>query len=72
MVNSIRREGEEKEELEVSVGGLNFETEQNGSWFMNSNLKEGDKVSFEIITSAFNKPNRREQRYKEKIYLLTN
>ena len=56
MLSNTRRDGDEKDEVELSVGGLISETEQQVSWFKNSNLKEGDKVSFEVITHGFNKP----------------
>ncbi len=70
ILSSVRREGDEKEELEISVGGLNSETEQNVSWFKNSNLKEGDKVSFELISHSFTKPKSTTRKISEKDILI--
>ena len=55
-LTSVRRKGDEKEELDISVGGLISETEQYVSWYNNYSLEEGDKISFEVITSDFDAP----------------
>lgn len=55
ILNSIRRENDDTEFLEISVGGLYSDSEQHVSWYSDS-LQEGDKISFEIISSDFDVP----------------
>jgi len=52
---SIRRERDDKEELDIRVGGLNSETDQHVDW-VKQDLKEGDKLSIEVITDSFDPP----------------
>ena len=55
ILNSIRRERDESEILDINVGGLNSETEQYVDWF-NGALQEGDKITIEIIKEDFDPP----------------
>ena len=52
IIDSIRREKDEKEELNINVGGLNSDTNQYVDWFRNA-LKEGDKMTMNINSGDF-------------------
>jgi hypothetical protein len=53
------------EDLALNVGGLNSETEQHVRW-ANTDLKNGDRISVQIVTDKFDQPpNVRERESKE-------
>ena len=62
---TVRRLGEEVEELYMSVGGLLSDTEQHASWYNNYDLKEGDKILFEVISGDFDSPKIMKERMSE-------
>ena len=62
---SIRRQGEDTEELNMSIGGLLSDTVQYATWYNNYDLKEGDKISFEVIASDFDSPAIMKERMSE-------
>ena len=49
------------EDLALTVTGLNSETEQLPEWF-NQQLKNGDRISIQIITDTFDKPSKFKER----------
>jgi len=55
ILDSVRRENDDAEELNLYIGGLNSDTHQSVRW-LNGKLEEGDKVSFEVISNNFDKP----------------
>lgn len=55
ILDSIRREDDNSEKLNINIGGLNAETSQHVDWYKNS-LQEGDKITIEIITDNFDTP----------------
>mgnify|MGYP003633639636 CR=1 FL=1 len=55
ILNSIRREKDNSEELNIIIGGLNSDMNQHVNWF-DSSLQEGDKISIEIISENFDPP----------------
>lgn len=55
ILDSVRRENDESEELNISISGLNSDTKERASWFQNK-LKEKDKISIEIISDNFDSP----------------
>jgi hypothetical protein len=44
-----------RNELDLSVSGLNSDTKQSANWFI-GNLKKGDKIELEVITEGFEVP----------------
>ena len=56
ILSSVRRKDDASEELNLSIGGLISDSDQNASWYNNNNLQEGDKISIEIISSDFDPP----------------
>ena len=62
---TVRREWQDTEELTMSVGGMLSDTEQHATWYNNFDLKEGDKISFEVITSDFDTPAIMKERMSE-------
>jgi hypothetical protein len=56
ILSSLRRKDDVSEELNLSIGGLISDSDQNASWYNNNNLQEGDKISIEIISSDFDPP----------------
>lgn len=55
ILDSIRRKDDDSEELNISISGLNTDTNQSVAWIDNK-LKEGDKISIEIISDNFDTP----------------
>lgn len=55
ILNSIRREKDDSEELNISIGGLNSDKGQHADWYTHG-LKEGDKITVEIISNDFDTP----------------
>ena len=55
IIDSIRRENDETEELNINVGGLNSDTNQYVDWFRNA-LKDGDKITIDVISGDFDSP----------------
>lgn len=55
ILDSVRRENDDREELNLTIGGLNSDTHQSVRW-LNGKLEEGDKVSIEVISNNFDKP----------------
>ena len=55
ILDSVRREKDNSEELNISISGLNSDTHQHANWFRNK-LQEGDNVSIEIISNNFEVP----------------
>lgn len=55
ILDSVRREKDNSEELNISISGLNSDTQQHANWFSNK-LQEGDKISIEIISNNFDTP----------------
>ncbi|PQV46849.1 hypothetical protein CLV33_1081 [Jejuia pallidilutea] len=55
ILDSIRRENDESEELNISIAGLNSDTKERANWFQ-SKLNEKDKISIEIISDNFDSP----------------
>lgn len=56
ILSSVRRKDDASEELNLSIGGLISDSDQNASWYNNNNLQEDDKISIEIISSDFDPP----------------
>ena len=55
IINSVRRESDNSEELFFQVGGRDSETEQHVDW-IKKELKSGDRISIQVITDKFDKP----------------
>jgi hypothetical protein len=55
ILNSIRRKNDDSEVLNISIGGLNSDTNQHVDWHRD-NLQTGDKISIEIISDNFDTP----------------
>ena len=55
ILDSIRRQNDDSEELNISISGLNSDTNQRADWF-NNKLQKGDKISIEIISDNFDTP----------------
>jgi len=65
ILNSIRRKDDDSEELDITVGGLNSDTNQHVDWHKN-NLQAGDKISIEIISDNFDTPSSIRERMSKK------
>lgn len=65
ILDSIRRKNDDSEELNITIGGLNSDTNQHVDWYKN-NLQEGDKISIEIISNDFDTPSLIRERMSEK------
>ena len=55
ILDSIGGKNDDSEELNISICGLNSDTNQRADWYEN-NLQEGDKISIEIISDNFDTP----------------
>ncbi len=55
ILDSIRRKNDDSEELNISISGLNSDTNQPVAWIDNK-LQKGDKISIEIISDNFDTP----------------
>lgn len=65
ILDSIRREKNELEELNISVAGLNSDTNQSVNWF-DSKLSEKDEILIEIISDDFDTPSSTKSALSEK------
>lgn len=65
ILDSVRREKHNSEELNISISGFNSDTHEHANWFRNK-LQEGDKVSIEIISNNFDTPISISKAYSEK------
>ena len=65
ILNSVRRKNDDSEELDISIGGLNSDTNQHVDWHRN-NLQTRDKISIEIISDNFDTPSSIRERMSEK------
>ena len=55
ILDSIGGKNDDSEELNISICGLNSDTNQRADLYEN-NLQEGDKISIEIISDNFDTP----------------
>jgi len=51
--------------LNITISGLNYDSNQHANW-LNNQLKEGDKISIEIISDDFDPPTSIRQSNSEK------
>jgi hypothetical protein len=65
ILDSVRREKDSSEKLNILISGLNSDTHQHADWFRNK-LEEGDKISIEIISNNFDTPISISKAYSEK------
>lgn len=65
ILDTLRRENENSEELSISVSGLNSDTYQHADW-LKGKLQEGDKISITIISNNFDEPKSTGKAYTEK------
>jgi len=55
ILNSLRRDRDESEELHISVGGLDIKADQHVDW-AREDLKLGDTLSIKVIDGNFDNP----------------
>ncbi|MCQ0113055.1 hypothetical protein SAMN04487906_0191 [Zhouia amylolytica] len=65
ILDSVRRKNENSEELSIHISGLNSDTNHQVDWFKDS-LKEGDKISIEVISNGFDPPATERKAFKDK------